>query len=428
MTSVISISAIVLLVLLFLKVPVFISILGGSVIYFIFNPNVNPILFAQQMITGTESISLLAIPFFVCAGTFMNYTGVTKRIMNFCSVMTGRLSGGLAQVNILLSTLMGGLSGSNLADAAMEAKMLVPEMEAKGFSKPFSTVVTAASSMITPLIPPGIAMIIYGVIANVSIGKLFVSGIGVGTFLCISMMVLVSQMSKRRGYKPLRTEKMSLADYKSVVPPAIAPLCLPIIIIGGIRLGIFTATEAGAVAILYAIFLGIFYKDLTKEAAAKAFKETVSTTSAIMLIVAAATVFSWILTKERIPQQLTEWMVSNIHSKYLFLFLVNIFLLIVGMFIEGNASMIILVPLLAPIAASYGINEIQFAMMYIFNNAIGAFSPPMGTLMFVTCSITGCKTKDFIKEAAPFYILLFVDLMLFTYFPPFTTVLVNLVY
>ncbi|MBK5201326.1 MAG: TRAP transporter large permease [Spirochaetaceae bacterium] len=428
MTSVISISAIVLLVLLFLKVPVFISILGGSSVYFLFNPHVNPILFAQQMITGTESISLLAIPFFVCAGTFMNYTGVTKRIMNFCSVMTGRLSGGLAQVNILLSTLMGGLSGSNLADAAMEAKMLVPEMEDKGFSKPFSTVVTAASSMITPLIPPGIAMIIYGVIANVSIGKLFVSGIGVGTFLCLSMMVLVSQMSKKRGYKPLRTEKMSLADYKAVIPPAIAPLCLPIIIIGGIRLGIFTATEAGAVAILYAIFLGIFYKDLTKEAAAKAFKETVSTTSAIMLIVASATVFSWILTKERIPQQLTEWMVSNIHSKYLFLFLVNIFLLIVGMFIEGNASMIILVPLLAPIAASYGINEIQFAMMYIFNNAIGAFSPPMGTLMFVTCSITGCKTKDFIKEAAPFYILLFVDLMLFTYFPPFTTVLVNLVY
>jgi tripartite ATP-independent transporter DctM subunit len=428
MTSIISISAIVLLVLLFLKVPVFISILGGSAIYFLFNPHVNPIIFAQQMITGTESISLLAIPFFVCAGTFMNYTGVTKRIMNFCSVMTGRLSGGLAQVNILLSTLMGGLSGSNLADAAMEAKMLVPEMEAKGFSKSFSTVVTAASSMITPLIPPGIAMIIYGVIANVSIGKLFVSGIGVGAFLCISMMVLVSQMSKRRGYKPLRTEKMTMADYKSVVPPAIAPLCLPIIIIGGIRLGIFTATEAGAVAILYSIFLGVFYKDLTKEAASKAFKETVSTTSAIMLIVAAATVFSWILTKERIPQQLTEWMVANVHSKYLFLFLVNIFLLFVGMFIEGNASMIILVPLLAPIAASYGINEIQFAMMYIFNNAIGAFSPPMGTLMFVTCSITGCKTKDFIKEALPFYILLFLDLMLFTYFPPFTTALVNLVY
>lgn len=172
MNSVLALAAIVMLVLLFLKVPVYIAILGGSAVYFILNPDVNSVVFAQQAITGTESISLLAVPFFVCAGVFMNYTGVTKRIMDFCAVITGRMCGGLAQVNVLLSTLMGGLSGSNLADAAMEAKMLVPEMEAKGFSKEFSSVVTAASSMITPLIPPGIAMILYGCIANVSIGKL----------------------------------------------------------------------------------------------------------------------------------------------------------------------------------------------------------------------------------------------------------------
>ena len=154
-------------------------------------------------------------------------------------------------------------------------------------------------------------------------------------------------------------------------------------------------------------------------------KETVCTTASIMLIVSAASVFSWILTKERIPQMLTEWMLATIHSRIVFLIVVNIFLLIVGMFIEGNASMIILVPLLAPIAASYGINEIQFAMIYIFNNAIGALSPPMGTLMFVTCSITKCKTADFIKEAVPFYILLVTNLLLLTWFEPFTTFLVN---
>lgn len=428
MSDILLLASIIMLVLLFLKVPVYIAVLGGAMVYFVMNQGVNPIVFAQQTIIGTEKISLLAIPFFVCAGIFMNYTGVTKRIMDFCEVVTGHLPGGLAQVNVLLSIIMGGLSGSNIADAAMEAKMLVPEMEKKGFSKEFSSVVTAASSMITPLIPPGIAMILYGCIADVSIGKLFISGLGVGALLGITMMILVGFISKKRGYGNLTTEKITWPKFWKAFKPAILPLCLPIIIIGGIRLGIFTATEAGAVAIIYAMFLGIIYKEMHMKDIVQGMKETVTTTASIMLIVSAASVFSWVLTKEKIPQQLTEWMMATINNKYVFLLVLNIFLLIVGMFIEGNASMIILVPLLAPIAKSYGINEIQFAMVYIFNNAIGALSPPMGTLMFVTCSITKCKTAAFIREAVPFYFLLLINLMLLTWIPGFTTVLVNLFY
>jgi tripartite ATP-independent transporter DctM subunit len=417
-----------MLVLLFLKVPVFVAVLGGSLIYFLMNPDINSLIFAQQMILGTEKISLLAIPFFVCAGIVMNYTGVTKRIMDFCEIVTAHLPGGLAQVNVLLSTVMGGLSGSNLADAAMEAKMLIPEMTRKGFSLSFSSVVTAASSMITPLIPPGIAMILYGCIANVSIGKLFISGIGVGSLLCISMMILVGVISKKRNYGALTQEKLTYDKVMRALKPAFLPLLLPIIIIGGIRIGIFTATEAGAVAILYAVLLGFLYRDMKASDLVRSLKETVASTSSIMLIVSAASVYSWILTRERVPQMLTEWMLQTIDSKFVFLIAVNIFLLFVGMFIEGNASMIILVPLLAPIAAQYGVNEIQFAMIYIFNNAIGALSPPMGTLMFVTCSISKCPTAAFIKEAIPFYILLAIDLLLITYCEPFTTFLVNLVY
>lgn len=428
MNNILMISAILMLVLLFMKVPVYLAVLGAAAVYFVANPSVNPIIFAQQAITGTESISLLAIPFFVCAGIFMNYTGVTKRIMEFCSVITGRMSGGLAQVNVLLSTVMGGLSGSNLADAAMEAKMLVPEMEKKGFSKEFSSVVTAASAMITPLIPPGISMILYGCIANVSIGKLFISGLGVGLLLCITMMILVSIVSKKRGYEPLRQERVTPKEAIDAFKPAILPLCLPIVIIGGIRLGIFTATEAGAVAIIYAVLLGIIYREMHMKDLVQGLKETVCTTASIMLIVSAACVFSWVLTKERIPQELAAWIVTAINNKFVFLFIINIFLLIVGMFVEGNASMIILVPLLAPIAANYGINEIQFAMIYIFNNAIGALSPPMGTLMFVTCGITKCKTGPFIREAVPFYVLLVINLLLLTYVPLFSTGLVNLFY
>ena len=411
---IVAVCAILMLVFLFMKVPVYLAVLAASAIYFVLNPYANPTVFAQQSITGVESISLLAIPFFVCAGIVMNYTGVTSRIMNFCSMLTGRMTGGLAQVNVLLSTLMGGLSGSNLADAAMEAKMMVPEMEKAGFSKSFSTVVTAVSSMITPLIPPGIAMILYGCIANVSIGKLFISGIGVGAILCIAEMVLVAVISRKRGYQPMRTEKLTMKEVGKATKPAILPLCLPIIIIGGIRLGAFTATEAGAVAIIYAVILGIVYRELKWKDVLATLKETVTSTASIMLIVSAAAVFSWILTKEQIPQQLTEWMMATIQNKYVFLLVVNVFL-------------IILVPLLAPVAASYGIDEIQFAMVYIFNNALGAFSPPLGTLMFVTCGITKCKTKDFIKESAPFYILLFAVLLL-TYVPFCTTALVNLFY
>lgn len=428
MSSILALAAIVMLVLLFLKVPVYIAVLGGSMVYFVMNPDINAIIFAQQAIIGTEKISLIAIPFFVCAGIFMNYTGVTRRIMDFCEVVTSRLPGGLAQVNVLLSTIMGGLSGSNIADAAMQSKMLVPEMTKKGFSLEFSSVVTATSSMITPLIPPGIAMILYGCIANVSIGRLFISGLGVGALLCITMMLLVGVISKKRGYGIISREKITGQRVWTSFKPAFLPLLLPIIIIGGIRIGIFTASEAGAVAIIYALLLGLVYREMKAANILQGLKETVATTASIMLIVSAASVFSWILTKERIPQMLTEWMLQTIHNKYLFLIVVNIFLLVVGMFIEGNASMIILVPLLAPIAKSYGINEIQFAMIYIFNNAIGAISPPMGTLMFVTCSITKCKTALFIKEAAPFYILLVVNLMLLTWFEPFTTFLVNVFY
>ena len=324
MNSSVGIMSLILLVLLFLKIPVFVAVLGASVVYFIMTPGINPAVFAQQAITGSESVTLLAIPFFVCAGVLMNYTGVTKRIMDFCSVLTGRMYGGLSQVNILLSTLMGGLSGSALADAAMEAKMLVPEMEAKGIGRAFSTVVTAASSMITPLIPPGIGLILYGCIANVSIGKLFIAGFGPGILLCATMMFMVSKISKKRGYLPLRKEKMTGSMFWTSFKPAILPLCLPIIIIGGVRLGIFTATEAGAVAIVYAAVLGFGYRELGPNEIRQGLKETLMTTSSIMLIVAAASTFSWILTKEMIPQMFTQWMISVIHNKWIFLVAVDL--------------------------------------------------------------------------------------------------------
>ena len=223
-------SAIVMLAALFLKVPVFVALLSGSALYFFLDPDVNPVIFAQRTISGVESIPLLAVPFFVCAGVFMTYTGVANRILNFCEVLTGRMSGGLAQVNVLMSMVMGGLSGSNIADAAMSSRMIVPIMETKGYSKPFSTVLTASSSLITPLVPPGIAMIIYGTISDVSIGRIFMGGFAVSFLLLAALMLLVHILSVKRGYLPLRTNRTSAREFGNAFKPAILPLCLPIVI------------------------------------------------------------------------------------------------------------------------------------------------------------------------------------------------------
>ncbi len=429
MSTAVSVGLILVLVLLFLKVPVFVSIIAGSVAYFFLNPDVNAMILAQRVSSAIQSTSLLAVPFFVCAGVFMNYSGVTRRIMALCDVLTGRMWGGLAQVNVLLSTMMGGLSGSSLADAAMEARMLVPEMEKKGMSKEFSSVVTAASAMITPLIPPGIAMILFGSLANLSVGKLFVSGIGVGLLLCIGEMITVSIISRKRGYAPTRKERLHWKQVAPVLKQAVLPLILPVVIIGGIRIGAFTATEAGTVAVVYSIFLGLLYKEIDWNTIVKGLKETVISTAGIMMIIGAASALSWVLTKERIPQSITELMLQVTDNKYVFLLLCNLFLLFVGMFIEGNAAMIVLVPLLYPIATgTYGIDGIQFAMMFIFNMAIGSLSPPMGTLMFVVCNETKCKLSTFIKESIPFYIVLLVELFLFATVPVLTTGLVDLIY
>ncbi len=427
MSDVILLTSLVMLVFLFFGIPVFISLLAGAACYFSMS-KVPTLIIAQRMLAGVENIPLLAVPFFVCAGVFMNYTGVTRRVMDFCEVLIGRLPGGLAQVNILLSTLMGGLSGSNLADAAMQSKMLVPEMEKKGFSKEFSSVVTAVSAMITPLIPPGIAMIIYGSIANVSIGRLFIAGIGPGLLLCFTMMILAGFISVKRGYRSEPNPEIIKLGLWHAFKKAFLPLCLPIIIIGGIRFGIFTPTEAGSIAIVYAVGLGVLYKELTWADMVRGLRETVFTTASIMLIVGAASAFAWVLTREKVPQNLTTFIVSNITNKYVFLMAVNLFLIIVGMFIEGNAALIVLVPLLAPSAAAYGINEIQFAMVVIFNMAIGCVTPPMGTLMFVTCGITGCSYKKFIKECIPFYVLLLICLLMLTFIPFFSQGIVDLFY
>ena len=231
------IATIVMLVLIFVKVPVFVSVMSACLTYFVLNPDANIQMAAQRITSGLESTPLLACPFFILAGVLFNYCGVTDRLVEFCTLVTGRMTGGLAQANILLSTIMGGMSGSSNADAAMEAKVLVPPMEKSGLSKPFSTVITAFSSIITPLIPPGIGMILYGTLANASIGSLFMSGLSIGAFMCVSMIGLTEIIAKKRGYTPYRRERATAKEWKRVLKLSWPALMLPVVIIGSIRVG-----------------------------------------------------------------------------------------------------------------------------------------------------------------------------------------------
>ena len=428
MNTAVILALVLFLGLMFLKVPVFVAVLSGTCAYMAMTPTVNGIVVVQKVLAGMGSVTLLAIPFFVGAGILMNMSGITKRIMDLCVILTGRMSGGLAQVNVLLSTLMGGLSGSNLADAAMEAKLLVPEMERNGYSKEFSSVVTAVSAMITPLIPPGIGMIVYGSLANASVGRLFMAGISVGLLLMVAMMILNYIIAKKRGYSSIREERVSAAEFLRVLKAAILPLCLPILIIGGIRIGAVTPTEAGAVAVVYSLLLGTFYRELTVKKVIQAFRETLLTTGSIMLIIGSVSSIAWVFTNEKIPQTLLNFMVSHIDNKYVFLILVNISLLLVGMFVEGNAAAVMLIPILAPIAQAYNIDLIQFGMIWVFNMSIGGITPPMGTLIYVTCGVTGCSIKGFVREAIPFFVMLLICLLLITFVPGISLGLVNLMW
>lgn len=419
----------VLLILFFLNVPIAFALVISTATYFIFQNNFSTTIIIQRMIGGIESIPLLAIIFFITAGILMNYTGITMRMLRFAEIITRPLPGGLAQVNVVLSTMMGGLSGSNIADAAMQAKVLVPEMVQKGYSKGFSTALTAATSLITPIIPPGIALIMYGYIGNVSIGKLFLAGVIPGLALCIMMMVYVHIYAKKNNLETEDKKKITLKEFLFALKDAILALLLPLIIIGGIRLGIFSATEAGAIAVLYALVLGlVVYREMNFKQLVSALVETVHTSASILIIIAAGSAFAWVLTLEQVPQKMTEFMTGFISSPLMFFIVVLIFLLVVGMFIEGNVALVILTPLFMPMLMTYGIDPVHFGIFFIVCLSIGTLTPPLGTIMFTTCAITGTKIEDFIKHITPFWILLVIAAILFAFIPAISMFLPNLLF
>lgn len=408
---------IVLFVLFFLNIPIGFALMGSALYYFIFlNDTMAMNMVIQRFTTSVESFPYLAVPFFIMVGSVMNYSGISYQLMNMAEVLAGHMKGGLAQVNCLLSAMMGGISGSANADAAMQSKILVPEMKKKGFSAPFSAAVTAASSAVSPVIPPGTNLILYALIANVSVGEMFLAGYTPGILMTVAMMITVYIISTKRGYKPSREKRATAKEIMNQTIKSIWALAIPFGIILGMRFGMFTPTEAGGIAVLFCFVVGFFvYKELKLKHIPLILMETVRSTGAVLIIIASAKVFGYYLTLERIPQLITETLMNFTSNPFVLLMIINVLLLFIGMFIEGGAALVILAPLLVPAVTSLGIDPLHFGVIFIVNIMIGGLTPPFGSMMFTVCSIVNVKLEDFIKEVWPFIFALLIVLILVTY-------------
>ena len=421
---------IILAICFVLGVPIAFSLILAVAPYFLMQSGVGLIGIVQKMVANVESTSLMAIPFFIMAGSIMNYSGVTQRLMNLANLLVGHLTGGLGHVNVLLSTLMGGLSGSGAADASMECKLLVPEMERHGYSRAFSGAVTAASCVITPIIPPGVVLIVYSFICQVSAGKMLCAGYIPGILLCTVMMLVVYLVSKKAGYKPSRERMGTRKEILRAAVDAVWALVIPFVLVLGLRFGVCTATEGGAIIAVYALFVGIFvYKEIKWEHIPKILIDAVLSTATVMLIMCASNAFAFYLSWERIPQALSGVVIAlSGGNKYVFLLMVNLLFLFLGMFLDGTAAMIILGPLFAPIAALLGIDPIHFGIVIVLNITLGGVTPPFGMYLYLVAGTIKEKVEAIVRELWPFLLASVFTLLLITYVPQLVTWIPNLIY
>lgn len=417
---------ILMLGLFALNMRLYVAIIAAVLAYFVFFSRFPDQIAIQRLIGASQNMSLLAIPFFILLGTLMEYTGVARRMLKVADLLVGKLTGGMALTNVMLSTLLGGVSASNLADCAMLTRMLVPEMERSGYNRAFAAAVTASGALITPIIPPGIALIIYALVADVSIGSMFMAGVVPGLLMSAMLMVTIYIVSKKRGYKPARETWPTRSETRRTLLDAWPVLVLIVSIIGGIRLNIFTPTEAGAVAVGVVLLIGfVIYREMRLSHVSHALTETFKSTASVMLVIMASSALAWILSLEQAAQQMAVYITSLTDNKYVFLLVINLLLLLLGMLVEGNAILIVLVPLMMPTVAHFGIDPVHFGIIVIVNLAIGCLTPPVGTVMLLVCNLAKVKIVDFLKQGAPLFLALLAALLLITFVPELSLLLVH---
>lgn len=377
----------------------------------------------QRLITGIDSFPLMAIPFFMLAGEIMTAAGITERIARFAMALLGYVRGGLAHMNIAASMIMAGISGSGLADAAALGPIEIRIMAEGGYDVEFSAAVTAAANVVGPIIPPSILMVIYAVAEpSVSIAALFLSGILPGVILGVSLMALCYVISWRRGY-PVKEGRLHFREVGASFISAFPALLMPLIIMGGIISGIFTPTEAGAVATVYAIVIGCFVlRTLSIWDLPRVLLKGGVTSSVVLLIIGMASGLSWLLATLQVPQKLVGLFLSISTAPWVYLLCVNILLLIVGCVMDITAGLIIFVPILAPVAAQLGINSLHFAMVVVFNLCIGMITPPVGNILFIMCSVARISMESLVREILPFIAMEILALVVITYLPATTLI------
>lgn len=417
------IPAILVFVLLLMRVPVAASFFSGAIVYFtFFCHDLSLTAVIQKMLTSGMNATFLAIPFFVTAGVVMNYGGVSERVMDTCDAAVGHKPGGLAHVNILLSTLMGGICGSAGADAACECKILVPQMEKHGYDTAFSAAVTAASSLISPIIPPGCGLILYASMTGTSVVAMYMAGYMPGILLCALMMLTVVIIAKVNHFKPDRSRRVTGKEFLSTLKLSWLALLMPIVLVVGIRTGWFTPTEGGLVLILMCLVIGAFvFREIHVKDIKPMLIEAFSSMANVSLIVVSAVLFGLYLSWERIPQDITGLMLNVTDSPAMFLILANILVFIMGMFLDGTAVLMIATPLLFPAAQAYGINPIQFGLIMIMNMSVGGLTPPFGGVMYICCHLCNVEIPDFCKKAWPFIGCILFMLILLCCFPGIST-------
>lgn len=413
---------IVLFGLLLIGSPVVMAIGTAAMSYFIVKPGMTAslMMYAHRLFTGMDSFIYICIPLFMLSGELMGYTGLMDRVVEFCRIFVGRLRGGVAYVNVLASMMFGGISGSALADIAALGPIEISMMEADGYDKEFAAALTATSAIQGPVIPPSIPAVMFASLTSVSVGAMFVGGIMPGILLGIGQMVVIFVLARKHGF-PKSNDRYTLKQILLITLKSLSAIFMIVLILGGIISGIFTATEASAVSVVYVLLLDLlFYHKLKLTDIWNALKKTAKGATSIFLIIGFTSIISWILAMENVPIMLSDWVTAAHISPYLLLFLVNIFFLFNGMWISDSAQLVLFAPIFAPIFAAMGVSTIHFGVVMVVNIMIGLITPPFGVGLYTAASVSGCELKSIVKASLPFTLACIIVLFLITYFPFFT--------
>ncbi|WP_339774753.1 TRAP transporter large permease [uncultured Thalassospira sp.] len=370
----------------------------------------------QRWFAGINQFPLLAVPLFILAGEIMNAGDITRRLVRLAQVLVGHLRGGLAHVNILSSILFAGLSGSAVADASALGSMLVPAMERDGYSRRFATAVTAASAVIGPIIPPSIIMIVYAYIMNVSVGALFAAGVVPGLLMGVSLMVMTAFLARKHDL-PKQEKRADFKEVGKAVTQGFFPMLTPVIILGGILLGIVSPTEAAAIAVVYALGLSLFVRSLSLSELPDIFCRSAKSSAVILLMIGSAALLGWVLNMSGVPQSLAGTVLGLTDSTLLFLLAANLLLLVTGMFLDAGPAILILGPILGPTLLGLGLDPVHFAVIMCLNLTIGLATPPFGLILFTASAVSGVKVEQIVRSMLPFYFVHGVVLLLVTYVP-----------